>query len=54
MSRYMVVYCYEGLARSQFFDSYKEARDQADTGSRIGVLTELHEYETGEGYIRIA
>ena len=54
MSRYMVIYCYEDLIWSQFFDSYKNARNHADTGSRAGALTELYEYETGEGYIRIA
>lgn len=48
MTRYMVV----GSGWAQFFDSYKEAQAYAD--STVGILVELYEYESGEGYLRIS
>ena len=51
MTRYMVVCSGLGIMWTQFFDRYKEARAYAD---RAGVLVEIYEYESGEGYLRIS
>lgn len=51
MTRYMVICSGKEVSWAQFFDSYKEAQAYAD---RANVLTEVYEYESGEGYLRIS
>ena len=52
MTRYMVVCSVEEGSWAKFYNSYKEAQAYAD--STVGVLVELYEYESGEGYLRIS
>jgi len=51
MTRYMVVCLGRGVCWAHFFDRYEEARAYADN---VCAFTELYEYESGEGYLRIS
>ena len=55
MTRYMVVCSGKEVSWAQFFDSYKEAQAYAyNAECGVGLLVELYEYESGEGYLRIS
>lgn len=53
MTRYMVVCSGKEVSWAQFFNTYKEAQAYVDSCFGM-VLSEIYEYESGEGYLRIS